>query len=148
MIVSTRSPAVQDDERDCWIRCKEPCDVIENRIPDPGICTALAAAGEDHIPEGDPAFSQMKGPDPIRKITINVKEGLDNLPEVVPHVPVILIFQERLLAWKTAENEYFYRFTMDREETIFRAFHTSIRCVVHTIRIKKITYRLEMFRFV
>jgi hypothetical protein len=99
--------------------------IIENRFPDLGICTTIAATSGKNIPECDPMLCQPRNPYSIGKVPIDIVQGFYNMPEVVLRVPIVLFFLERLSAGKTSENENLHRFTINRKKTPFRT------CIVH-----------------
>jgi hypothetical protein len=99
--------------------------VIENRFPDLGICTTIAATSGKNIPESDPVLCQPRNPVSIGKVPVDIVQSFYNMPEVVLRVPIVLFFLERLSAGKTSENENLHRFTINRKKTLFR------RCSVH-----------------
>jgi hypothetical protein len=91
LIVRAGGGSIEGNKMQGWKRCKKRGKIIEYRALDPGICTPLPGAGRDDIPESNPVIGETRRSDPVRKMTIDGKQGFDDMPEMIPGVPVIFL---------------------------------------------------------
>jgi hypothetical protein len=99
------------------VRGEKPVDIIYDRLPDPVVSAPFAVAGVDDVPERDVVQAELFNPACVGEASIDCKERLYDLPEMVSGIPVILGSQKRLPARKTAEDEDFRGIAYDRVET-------------------------------
>jgi hypothetical protein len=92
-------------------------DIIQDWCPYSVIGAPFTVTGADHIPERDPVQHEFPYPVRVREVPIDAIDRFDDLPEMVLGISVIFRSRKRLTAGKTAENEDFGGFPVDRVKT-------------------------------
>jgi len=92
LIIRSGGGPIEGDKAQCRKGCKKSGKIVKHRALDPCICTPLTGAGRDDIPECNPVIDEKRRPDTVRKMSIDGKQGFNDMPEMVPGVPIIFLF--------------------------------------------------------